>query len=149
MSTDKVHIDEDELATLQFTTPFTLVPLVEAPCAKAAPTVTDFHQLEARGTTPMQAGLHAGAKDATSVTLPSSRQSGNPPPPPQRSLTPEAQLETRVLREDATAANWGSHLLIQVGTDTSHVTLKAGNLDNNCDQIVDDPIEPIYYGCKE
>jgi len=126
------------------------VPFVETPCAKVASTVSASQQVEAQDIASKQAQLHDADKDAISTTLLRGRQSRNPPPPPpQKPPTIEAQLDTKALREDAAAANWGSHLLIHVGTDTSHVTLEAGNLDNNCDQIVDVPVEPTYYGCKE
>ena len=140
------YIDEDELAMLQFSTPFMWVPFSETPRAKAAFTVTNS---EGRGVA-RQVRFQTGAKDVTSTILLSGRQSGEPPPrPPQSLRISETQHDEKALREDATAANWSSHLLIQVGTDTSHITLEAENLDNNCDQIVCNPLELIYYGCKE
>lgn len=126
MSTDKVCIDDDKLALLQFATPFRLVPFVETPCAKAALIVSPSQQLGAQEIVSKQARLHDTDKDAMSSTLLRDRQSHDPPTPlSQKPPTIEAQLDTKTLRGDAAAANWGSHLLIYVGTDTSHVTLEA------------------------
>lgn len=156
MATEKIILDGHELHTPQSTTPFTVVPFVDLPRARPETIQSEHKSLEerenmAQSTRSFSADQGVGDRaytQDTSGTIPNARQREN-----EAIHKVTAPLTPRDLRAqdlgDAAAANWGSHMRIEIGSLDSHVSLEVGIDDCNRKKYMEDDKEPIYTSVKE
>lgn len=150
-------VDDEDLAQLQFATPFKLVPFAES--VKISNPV---NQDMSKGRKAMDMSLsQTGAHSHEPAQSPSSRSSsivsdssdcGQHIGPPFRSeveMSASSQVASPKDAEDAAAANWGSHLWIRIGTGSDSTVLEIGHESAPAKAQPFDDAEPIYTGLKE
>jgi len=156
MATEKVILDGHELHTLQSTTPSTVVPFGDPPRARPQTTQAEHKSLEerenmAQSTRSFSADQGVGGRaytQDTSETIPNARQRENKAI--HKVTAPLTPRDSRA-RDlgDAAAANWGSHMRIEIGSLDSHVALEVGIDDCNRKKYMEDDNEPLYTSVKE
>jgi len=150
-------VEEDKLESSPFATLSTFVPFHEPAMRSTQPDQSEINTAIAQGTAAQRAQAHSCNKvESLSPSLVSDASSAasvehrvddlNKAHPLLPSI--QSKFSAQDL-EDATAANWGSHLWIQIGSGSSRVSLETGHHYQQKDDKVYSEVEPTYSGLKE